>query len=71
VKPEPLKNKNKSFEGEDNNALAFSYSDVKSAVEWLKGELIEAGIHQRKPISVITFNKILNKAFEDVMKENV
>lgn len=29
----------------------------------LKVRLVEAGLHQRKPISVITFNNILNDVF--------
>ena len=71
MKPKPLKNKEeyfldymKTYDGK--NERFYWKKDIKSAVEWLKQKLIEGGIHQHKPISVMTFNKILKEAFEDV-----
>ena len=70
MKPEPLKDKLKSrhLYEPDEDVVCYDELDIIKAVEWLKERLIEEGIHQRKPISVITFNNILNKAFEDVTK---
>ncbi len=42
--------------------------DIKSALDRFVKELKNEGLHQQKPISIVSFNKILNKWFKDITK---
>lgn len=76
MKPEPLKGKVKWCR---RNSM-FNYNeefvlkkDIRSAVEWLKGDgllgKIEITKDGRQMISIENLQKAINKAFEDVIKE--
>lgn len=60
----------------DNNYLLDRFASVeriKSAVEWLKlkcfRELIDGSLESRDNINTFDMHELIDKAFEDVMKE--
>ncbi len=77
MKPEPLKGKIK------RNGASLDYpvdidKHIKSAVEWLKNKLNETemltdekGAYISNSMDLPTALKIVNKAFEDVMKKDL
>ena len=73
METEPLKGKifQRSYKNPnlDEHARVCLVDDINSAVEYFKERLIEAGIHQHKPISVVTFNKIYAESFPDLNPE--
>ncbi len=67
MKPEPLKNKIIRCRNPDLGEDRFNYSDIKSAIEWLKNQfnIIQ---NSYEGITGKSANKLVDKAFEDVIK---
>ena len=80
MKPEPLKNKKLTSLGTspyvmNKDNIVFFEKDIKSAVEWLKEKLdsesegSKVAYSERKNIDLEITKNLINKAFEDVVKE--
>jgi len=81
---EPLKNKRFVYDEEEDDFVrdksedgkvyttlrndAFVETDIKSAIEWLKEEL-EKGAESSEEFDYIWVDRIINEAFEDVIKK--
>lgn len=74
MKPTPLKNKrvgwvdDTGYSAYKKEGDLFTSEDISSAVEWLKQEILTIRT-EKELITVRRIFKILDKAFEDVTKE--
>ena len=77
MKPEPLKGKTHNADNEyfEENTKVFKTEDIKSAVEWLKQEIDKEVMEEYEKHNycygkwlIEEINKIIDKAFEDVVK---
>jgi len=76
MKKEPLKNKKvfvaktyKMATGITNLTPVVLYSDLDSAVEWLKKEILYTEIQQLKDNEINDILKLIDKAFPDLKGE--
>ncbi len=50
----------------DFEYVFLDINHVWNRIQWFKEQLVYAGIHQRKAISVVTLNKLLVAAFGEI-----
>lgn len=54
----------------DFEYIFLDINQVWNRIQWFKEQLVYAGIHQRKVISVVTLNKLLTEAFDEIKRND-